>query len=493
MATEATTKPDPNRPLTADEIEKYQKARAREIKAIRKDDDFERFARFALKIKTKSGKIVPFQLNPAQKLIWLEMKRQLKETGRVRLIICKARQLGCTTLIQAIFFWLTSQKNGQTAHILSHQSDSTSHIFDMCALFYKLCDPEFKPVIDKSNVRQMSFLNHSKITVATAAGTGNTGRGSTFNLFHASEAAYYPANNIGGLITGAQQALFGGEGSMMIIESTANGCDNYFHTLWQHASSKPPESDFVPLFLGWNLDPSYSRPCGGWFKPTKEELQLKKTYDLTNTQLNWRRHKIKEFSIDCTDGEQLMNQEFPLSAAMSFILSSDRGLIHATDVIRAREAKDVVGVGPLIVACDPARYGDDSTVIARRRGRHIYPLEVYKKRDTMEISGILNRIILDEKPAAVFIDCGGLGVGIFDFSARRTSIFLGLFKREAGRWIRINTITGGQRPGVFWPSICAMRRCKSRCRRTISYRQSSVVCSTWLTPKAKSSSKRKAP
>src|SRR5205807_1788136 len=64
--------------------------------------------------------------------------------------------------------------------------------------------------------------------------------------------------------------------------------------------------------------------------------------------------------------------------------------------------------------CDPAGQGDDATAIAWRRGHCIEKIEKRHKLTTMEIAGLLARIIREEKPAKLNIDVGGLGVGVYD-------------------------------------------------------------------------------
>jgi hypothetical protein len=83
-------------------------------------------------------------------------------------------------------------------------------------------------------------------------------------------------------------------------------------------------------------------------------------------------------------------------------------------VVSSRKCPNVDGVGHLLIGCDPARYGDDRTSIIRRRGREAYGLQSYVKKSTMEVVGLLHRIIVDESPNRVFIDIGGLGAGIYD-------------------------------------------------------------------------------
>jgi hypothetical protein len=67
-----------------------------------------------------------------------------------------------------------------------------------------------------------------------------------------------------------------------------------------------------------------------------------------------------------------------------------------------------------VIGVDPARKGDDRTAIIRRRGRRAYKLETHYNIDTMELAGIVKRIIEQEHPKRVCIDSIGIGAGVVD-------------------------------------------------------------------------------
>lgn len=69
----------------------------------------------------------------------------------------------------------------------------------------------------------------------------------------------------------------------------------------------------------------------------------------------------------------------------------------------------------LVLGVDPARYGDDSTVIRFRRGRDArsIPPTVLKGADNMRVANVVAGLIDDHDPDAVFIDAGA-GTGIID-------------------------------------------------------------------------------
>lgn len=74
---------------------------------------------------------------------------------------------------------------------------------------------------------------------------------------------------------------------------------------------------------------------------------------------------------------------------------------------------------PVIVSCDPARFGSDETVIAVRRGSRVRIAAAFAKADTMEVAGRMLRVARDEvakggeRPVLV-VDDIGLGGGVTD-------------------------------------------------------------------------------
>lgn len=116
--------------------------------------------------------------------------------------------------------------------------------------------------------------------------------------------------------------------------------------------------------------------------------------------------------------ESMIAQEF----YCSFEAVSDEDLKLITfDMVNAALDKMVIQSNdlPLIIGVDPARFGDDKTAIARRKGRQIYGLEKLKHLSVVELANVITNIILEEKPARCYIDVGGLGAGVYDILADR--------------------------------------------------------------------------
>ena len=115
---------------------------ARAQKAIRLRSDFPYYAKSFLKIRSKSGKIEPLQLNTAQQYIHDLVETQKRETGKVRALILKGRQQGCSTYVEARLYHRTSLGRGLRAFILSHEADSSANLFTMAMPFLRLI-PEY--------------------------------------------------------------------------------------------------------------------------------------------------------------------------------------------------------------------------------------------------------------------------------------------------------------------------------------------------------------
>lgn len=125
---------------------------------------------------------------------------------------------------------------------------------------------------------------------------------------------------------------------------------------------------------------------------------------------------ISKYGEDSDTARIEVKGEFPSQGDKQFIargvvadaamrnLEIDRGV----ELLQARSA-------PLVIGCDPARYGDDSTVIRFRQGRDArsIPALELKGADNMLVANTLAKWIDKLDPDAVFID-GGAGSGIID-------------------------------------------------------------------------------
>ncbi len=289
--------------------------------------DPEQYIQRLLKIKTKDGDVVPFQFNRAQQRLYELIKRE-RDAGRpVRIIILKARQLGFSTLAEALLFHDTATRFGVDSLVVAHTDDSTNKLFGMSRLYYETLPEPVRPMIRNSNAQEIKFENptrdpeekkrrpglRSSIRCVTAGGHG-IGRSFTFRNVHLSEYAFWMGDKTS-IITGILQAVPASPGTSIIIESTANGFDE-FHARWEAAVRG--ESDYIPFFAAWYEEPQYSMPVPPGTEWTIAERELAERYNLIDKQLAWRRWCIKN---NCSGSEDLFKQEYPSCPDEAFLLS----------------------------------------------------------------------------------------------------------------------------------------------------------------------------
>ena len=307
-----------------------------------------------LKIKTKSGEVVPFRLNDAQKKLYAVAKRQQDAGKPVRLIILKARQLGFSTLTEGLIFHSCATRENVNALIVAHREDATANLFRMSKLFYDELPKPVKPMLRASNAQELVFENPSKlrsereakpglrsrIRCATAGGRG-IGRSDTLQCVHLSEYAFWPdgADGKASTLAGILQAVPSMPGTMVVIESTANGFED-FKERWDAAVAG--ENDFEPVFFAWFENPEYAMPVVPGTEWTPEERELRDAYQLSDEQLQWRRWCIAN---NCGGSLDMFRQEYPASPGEAFLHSGTGVFDNEQIVLRMERLPSPAGRG----------------------------------------------------------------------------------------------------------------------------------------------------
>jgi len=387
-----------------------------EEKRIRLMTDFEFYARNCLMIRTKEHGLQSLKLNKAQLYIHNKLQEQLKETGKVRAIVLKGRQQGMSTYVEGRFLWKVTHNKGVKAFILTHDAESTNALFEMTERYYDNLSEFVKPSAGAANAKELHFNNIDSGYKIGTAGNKAVGRGQTIQYFHGSEVGFW--QNAAEHTKGIMQAIPSGNGSEVVLESTANGVGNYFHQQWKAAEKG--QSEFIPIFVPWYWQDEYQRDAEG-LELTHDEIELKNKYSLNDRQMAWRRNKIFELSTDGQDGEISFKQEYPMNAAEAFqVTGGGTTLVNADQCLKAR-VNAFNGNGPLIVGVDPSRGGDRFAII-KRQGRKMYDHQAYigVQCDKLGKNVSICKQLLDtvcpiagKKPDMMFIDFGS-GADIVD-------------------------------------------------------------------------------
>lgn len=372
---------------------------------IKLRDDFEHYASRCLKIRAKSGKVQPFELNEAQRYIHSRVEHQLMTTGKVRALILKGRQQGCSTYVEGRFYWKVSHSKGKRAFILTHEEDATNNLFEIANRYHENCPDLVKPTTSAANAKELYFDSLDSGYKVGTAGNKAVGRSSTVQMFHGSEVGFWP--NAQAHAAGILQAIPDSAETEIFLESTANGIGNFFHSQWQAAESGL--SEYIAIFVPWYWQPEYVKAVPEEFELDSEDIEYQEAYKLTLEQMAWRKAKI----IELRD-ESLFKQEYPATAAEAFQVSGLDPYIAPTLVLKARKTENVEAFGPKKLGVDPARFGDDRTSLCYRQGRKVHWIRSYAKKNTMEVAGIVKKAIDEINADQIAIDIGGLGAGVYD-------------------------------------------------------------------------------
>lgn len=321
-----------------DELEPEQQER-QAIKVIAQD--FFLFVERNLVIKEKMTKqLVPLAdvLNWEQRALLDHVIADLRAGRPIRYIILKARQMGISTLIEALCYWWTSTHRYVTSVIIAHEKNAVNALYKMFRRYYEYSHPYFQPdrkyntkqelVFDVSDEVKKEYAEAGQTPpglqsdIKTMVAADGKGRADNINFFHGSEVAFW--DDSADIVSSALQAVPMAPESFVFLESTANGIGGYFYDEWQLA--KRGESQFVPLFFPWHQHHEYELPA------TDEEIghldeEEQALYELFEEnkyprhqwprKIAFRRRKKLEFRTD----PKKFYQEYPSTPEEAFLAS----------------------------------------------------------------------------------------------------------------------------------------------------------------------------
>lgn len=367
--------------------------------------DFEFFCASCARIKDKaSGQDVPFLLNHGQRKLLRLMESQRLNGKPIRIILLKARQWGGSTLTQIYFAWFQLfRKTGWHSVIAAHLSSSSANIKGMYSKLLEnlpeWCSDEkldFQP-FERMQSTSIIKSRNNKVTIGSAE-SPNSIRGMDISMAHLSEVAFWadtPKKKATDLIRSITSPILPLPNTIIVMESTANGVGDYFHT--EYIQSKQGNTDKECLFVAWYEIEQYTLPM------TEEEYQpfydSLNDYELflwnsgaTLESIKWYRAKRKEYQNDSD-----MQAEYPTNDVEAFALSGERAFrADLVDRLRKNCIKPIK-IGEITSLTSKKQSGEESLqdigFVEHHRGR----LSMWADVDPQDIA---NRYI-------VVVDVGG--------------------------------------------------------------------------------------
>lgn len=284
-----------------------------------------------IKIDTKEGDIVAFELNDAQIALYKELCLQRRRGERMRINILKARQLGMSTFIAALYIILTLLVPGQRAVVVADIAENAKKIFEKYQFMYQSLPEWIKDVIplkaDNAHELVVAYgARKSSIRVVTVG--DHAGRGTTCQYLHLSEVAFW--KDIKSVIKSLNQTVSTKNAySIIIYETTANGVNEYKN---MYDNAVGGNSSFKAVFYPWFLDKDYRMDYNG-FKLMPHEEKLVKELHLDLTQIAWYRFKLNEMEGDLNS----LKQEYPSTPLEAFITTGSS--LFPMDLVLKRKSE----------------------------------------------------------------------------------------------------------------------------------------------------------
>jgi len=269
---------------------------------------FEYCSRRWFKILTKDSRLVNIKAKPAQKEV---VSRLLANHW---LYVLKSRQIGVTTILACLFFWMALFRPGYRVLVVAHKAETAEEIFQIFKRLYQHLPTFLQFEIKRENLRDLTFFHGGRIRVTTAG--SDMGAGTTWNAILGTEFARWKR------ISAAIEALLqtAAPNAYVVFDTTSIGL-NEAHRVWTE------DNGYNKYFTGWLDEGTYTRkdpPPGGPDGPGTfypHEREYIKAHKLRPERANWYAHTLR---TKCTNSQVTFDQAYPVNADVAWVTAGAR-------------------------------------------------------------------------------------------------------------------------------------------------------------------------
>lgn len=319
--------------------------------------DFEFWCATCATVRDKvSGRNVKLRLNAPQRRVLAELERQRKSGQGIRMVLLKARQWGGSTLILMYMAWIqiVLRKNWNSL-ICGHKRNTSSAIKGMYNKLLRFYPKEY--LEDSKPLRFRNFEGSSQtqlieprdcLVIMGSSYSEDAVRGYDVAMAHLSEVAFWAQSahhDPFDIIRSVDGTILLGDLSMIVLESTADGMGNFFHSQWLDACNG--RSDKQPVFVPWHEIEIYRQPVTDpmslWKSLDAYERNLWDEHGCTLEMINWYHTKRKAYP-----SHHLMMAEFPTTDIEAFANSGSCIFnLESLDAMR-RDCRPPIFMGDII-------------------------------------------------------------------------------------------------------------------------------------------------
>ena len=317
---------------------------ADEFDRLRIAHDFEYWCRTCVTITLKGvGREGPLVLNAPQRRLAAELERQRLAGLPVRVVLLKARQWGGSTLVQMYMAWMQLVvRTHWNSVICGHLRGTSAAIKGMYTRVLRNYPQRFLPEGHKPEFKRFEgsanahlITGRDCLVITGSAVTQEMVHGYDVSMAHLSEVAFWPdtdRHSPGDVMRSICGTVPLVAGTLIVLESTANGVGSYFHSLWLNACAG--RGGYAPVFVPWHEIDGYSvdvaDPLALWKSLDDYERRLWHM-GCTLEQIAWYRAKRGEYATH----DQMM-AEFPSNDIEAFAVTG-RNVFAQADVEALRQ------------------------------------------------------------------------------------------------------------------------------------------------------------
>ncbi len=278
-----------------------------------------------IRTKPPDSRLIPLDLTTMtepQKRLYLRIKTLYREGKPIRIRILKARQMGFSTIIQAILFSFVVTKS-MSSLVVANDAENSEWLFQMSKRFHDIIRDRGVydiPELKRSTLKMISLKGtDSEIRHGTAE-SPNLGTTVTRGGAHLSEYAFY--RNPGELMAKILGSIPNVAGTIIIVETTGHGT-NLFYDDWTDEEREPGSTGFENFFFGWTEHPEYRIESAEPLEEqrnkyfAKYEKELRELHGCDDAQIRWFRAKLKEYNNNLP----AFQEHFPAKPSEAFRLT----------------------------------------------------------------------------------------------------------------------------------------------------------------------------
>lgn len=278
----------------------------------------------------------------------------------VRLILYKPRQRGCSTITVGILYVL-SRLIKMKVLVIGGQASQTDNLWKILRHYAKMDQFDWSNVWE--DTQTSATCSNGSLWERETAGDKEAGRSGNYHAVIATEVARWPtdgAKNAAEVLSSVLNCVGDGPGTVVVMESTAQGPVGVFPDTWKHAvtleemKAGQKGNGYIKIFAPWFvfdneavLESGEEQRLPGLLKHAGDEkaIQLQTKHNLSAPKVKWYHEKLH--APECGGDEVKRDREYPSSPEDGFQSSQASRFSRAGLDILEAQARQAVAQGKI--------------------------------------------------------------------------------------------------------------------------------------------------